>query len=116
MSRWGLFEGVEDDGNVARRHGLIGCLALASEAWALGEPRSSPTTRLSTSATSGGTRSWTASATEEATARLFESFDDYLGEDEDTEKLFWMALAAAQFDTGRLLPDIGQVGVSWRRP
>jgi Domain of unknown function (DUF4259) len=43
---------------------------------------------------------------EEATARLLESFDDYLGEDEDTEKLFWMALAAAQFETGRLLPDI----------
>ncbi len=55
------FEGVEDDGNVARRLGLIGRLALASEAWALGEQRSSPTTRLLTSATSGGTRSWTAS-------------------------------------------------------
>lgn len=30
---------------------------------------------------------------EEATARVLESFDDYLGEDEDTEKLFWMGTA-----------------------
>src|SRR4051794_34638039 len=43
-------------------------------------------------------------STEEATARLLESFDDYLGDDEDTEKVFWMALAAAQVETGRLLP------------
>ena len=43
---------------------------------------------------------------EEATARLVKSFDDHLGDDEDTEKLFWMALAAAQFDTGRLLPEV----------
>jgi uncharacterized protein DUF4259 len=43
---------------------------------------------------------------EEATARLLKSFDDYLGDDEDTEKLFWMALAAAQFETGRLVPEV----------
>jgi hypothetical protein len=43
---------------------------------------------------------------EEATARLMQSFDDHRGDDEDTEKLFWMALAAAQFETGRLLPDV----------
>jgi hypothetical protein len=36
---------------------------------------------------------------EEATARLVKSFGDHLGRDEDTEKLFWMALAAAQFET-----------------
>ena len=42
---------------------------------------------------------------EEATARLVESFDDHLGDD-DTERLFWMALAAAQRETGRLLPDV----------
>jgi hypothetical protein len=43
---------------------------------------------------------------EEATARLVESFDDQLGDDEDTEKLFWIALAAAQFETGRLLAGV----------
>ncbi|HKH31574.1 MAG TPA: DUF4259 domain-containing protein [Gaiellaceae bacterium] len=43
---------------------------------------------------------------EEATARLVKSFDDYLGDDEDTETLFWMALAAAQFETGRLLAEV----------
>jgi Domain of unknown function (DUF4259) len=43
---------------------------------------------------------------EDATARLLESFDDHLGEDEDAEKLFWMALAAAQFETGRLLQHV----------
>lgn len=42
----------------------------------------------------------------EATARLVESFEDFLGEDEDTEKLFWLALAAAQFETGRLLAEV----------
>jgi hypothetical protein len=43
---------------------------------------------------------------EEATQRLLETFDDYLGDaDTDTEKLFWMALAAAQMETGRLLPE-----------
>jgi hypothetical protein len=42
---------------------------------------------------------------EDATARLLQSFDDQLGDD-DTERLFWMALAAAQFETGRLLPDV----------
>jgi len=43
---------------------------------------------------------------EEATTRLVKSFDDYLGDDEDTERLCWMALAAAQFETGRLLPEV----------
>jgi hypothetical protein len=43
---------------------------------------------------------------EEATTRLVKSFDDYLGDDEDAEKLFWMALAAAQYETGRLLPEV----------
>ena len=43
---------------------------------------------------------------EEATPRLLKSFEDYLGEDEDTEKLFWMVLAAAQFETGRMLPEV----------
>ena len=43
---------------------------------------------------------------EDATARLVESFADNLGEDADTEKLFWIALAATQFETGRLLPDV----------
>jgi hypothetical protein len=43
---------------------------------------------------------------EEATARLLKSFDDYFGDDEETEKLFWMAFAAAQFETGRLLPEV----------
>jgi hypothetical protein len=42
---------------------------------------------------------------EDATQRLLESFDEYL-EDADTEKLFWMALAAAQMETGRLLPEV----------
>jgi hypothetical protein len=42
---------------------------------------------------------------EEATAQLLQSFDDHLG-DEDTERLFWIALAAAQFETGRLLPEV----------
>jgi hypothetical protein len=41
---------------------------------------------------------------EDATQRLLESFDEYL-EEAETEKLFWMALAAAQMETGRLLPD-----------
>jgi hypothetical protein len=43
---------------------------------------------------------------EEATARLVQSFADYLGDNEETEKLFWIALAAAQFETGRLLPEV----------
>jgi hypothetical protein len=43
---------------------------------------------------------------EDATARLVKRFDDYLGEDENTEKLFWVALAAAQFETGRLLAEV----------
>jgi hypothetical protein len=43
---------------------------------------------------------------EDATACLVKSFADYLREDEDTERLFWMALAAAQFETGRLLPEV----------
>jgi hypothetical protein len=42
---------------------------------------------------------------EDATQRLLESFDEYL-EEAETEKLFWMALAAAQMETGRLLPDV----------
>ena len=42
---------------------------------------------------------------EDATQRLLESFDEYL-EDAETEKLLWMALAAAQMETGRLLPDV----------
>jgi hypothetical protein len=42
---------------------------------------------------------------EDATQRLLESFDEYL-EDAETEKLFWMALAAAQMETGRLLPEV----------
>jgi hypothetical protein len=42
---------------------------------------------------------------EDATQRLLESFDEYL-EDADTEKLFWMALAAAQMETGRLLAEV----------
>src|SRR3954471_19628263 len=42
---------------------------------------------------------------EDATQRLLETFDDYL-EEPDTERLFWMALAAAQMETGRLLPDV----------
>src|SRR4051794_41959830 len=42
---------------------------------------------------------------EDATQRLLETFDDYL-EEADTEMLFWMALAAAQMETGRLLPDV----------
>jgi hypothetical protein len=41
----------------------------------------------------------------DATQRLLESFDEWL-EDAETEKLFWMALAAAQVETGRLLPDV----------
>jgi hypothetical protein len=40
---------------------------------------------------------------QDATDRVLESFDEYL-EDAETEKLFWMALAAAQVETGRLLP------------
>jgi hypothetical protein len=47
-------------------------------------------------------------STGEATARLVKSFEDTLREGEDTEKLFWIALAAAQFETGRLLPEIGE--------
>ena len=43
---------------------------------------------------------------EEATVRLLESFDDDLDDDEDTEKLFWIALSAAQYETGRLLPEV----------
>src|SRR5947208_2307507 len=42
---------------------------------------------------------------EDATQRLLETFDDYL-EEADTERLFWMALAAAQMETGRLLADV----------
>ena len=42
---------------------------------------------------------------EDATQRLLETFDDHL-EEADTERLFWMALAAAQMETGRLLPDV----------
>jgi hypothetical protein len=42
---------------------------------------------------------------EDATQRLLESFDEYL-EEAETEKLFWMALAAAQMETGRLLPEV----------
>lgn len=42
---------------------------------------------------------------EDATQRLLETFHDYL-EEAETEKLFWMALAAAQMETGRLLPDV----------
>jgi hypothetical protein len=42
---------------------------------------------------------------EDATQRLLESFDENLDEAE-TEKLFWMALAAAQMETGRLLPEV----------
>jgi Domain of unknown function (DUF4259) len=45
-------------------------------------------------------------SSEEAMGRLLKSFDDYLGDDEDTEKLFWIALAAAQYETGRLLPEV----------
>jgi hypothetical protein len=40
----------------------------------------------------------------EAMARLLDSFD-YLREDADNEKLLWIALAAAQMETGRLLPE-----------
>src|SRR4051794_41739070 len=40
---------------------------------------------------------------EDATQRLLETFDDYL-EQADTEKLFWMGLAAAPMETGRPLP------------
>jgi hypothetical protein len=43
---------------------------------------------------------------EDATARLVQSFEDNLVDDEDTQKLFWMVLAAAQFETGRLLPEV----------
>ena len=39
----------------------------------------------------------------EATPCLLKSFEDYLGEDEDMGKFFWMALAAARFEAGRLL-------------
>lgn len=39
---------------------------------------------------------------QDATDRLLKSFEEQL-EDEETEKLFWMALAAAQMETGRLL-------------
>jgi hypothetical protein len=42
---------------------------------------------------------------EDATQRLLESFAEYL-EDAETETVFWMALAAAQMETGRLLPDV----------
>jgi hypothetical protein len=42
---------------------------------------------------------------EDATQCLLESFDEYL-EEAETEELFWMALAAAQMETGRLLPDV----------
>ena len=42
---------------------------------------------------------------EDAMQRLLETFGDHL-EEPDTEKLFWMALAAAQMETGRLLPDV----------
>ena len=43
---------------------------------------------------------------EEATARLVDTFADYFGKDADEEKLFWMALAAAQFETGRLVAEV----------
>jgi hypothetical protein len=43
---------------------------------------------------------------EDATVRLLQSFEDYLGDGEETEKVVWLALAAAQFETGRLLPDV----------
>jgi len=42
---------------------------------------------------------------EDATRRLLESFEEHL-EEADTEKLFWPALAAAQMETGRLLPEV----------
>jgi hypothetical protein len=42
---------------------------------------------------------------EEATARLIASFDGWLNENA-SRRLFWMALAAAQMETGRLLPDV----------
>ena len=42
---------------------------------------------------------------QEATDRLLESFDEYL-ENSDSEKLVWLALAAAQMETGRLLPQV----------
>ena len=42
---------------------------------------------------------------EDATQRLLESFAEYL-EDAETESVFWMALAAAQMETGRLLPEV----------
>jgi len=42
---------------------------------------------------------------EDATQRVLESFDEYLDEAEN-EKLFWMALAAAQMETGRLVPKV----------
>ena len=42
---------------------------------------------------------------EDATRRLLESFEDHL-EEAGTEKLFWLALAAAQMETGRLLPEV----------
>jgi hypothetical protein len=41
---------------------------------------------------------------EDATARLIERFAGHR-DDPDNEKLFWMALAAAQMETGRLLPE-----------
>ena len=42
----------------------------------------------------------------EATSRLLESFDDHLADDEEVARLFWIALAATQFETGRLLPEV----------
>src|SRR3954462_1756298 len=41
---------------------------------------------------------------EDATERLLETFGACL--EADTERLFWMALAAAQVETRRLLPDV----------
>jgi hypothetical protein len=42
---------------------------------------------------------------EDATARLVESFGE-LRDGAENEKLFWMALAAAQMETGRLLSEV----------
>lgn len=43
---------------------------------------------------------------EDATVRVLETFGDWLAEDPDESVVFWLALAAAQFETGRLQTEV----------
>lgn len=48
---------------------------------------------------------------EEAYKQMLESFQEYIGDDE--EPLFWYALADTQWKTGRLIPEVKDKALDW---